>query len=289
MLVYLNGTNAQVSEAPGLDPAWFAHDASGKHVTNVPTGNSVMNPRNPGWRSYVIAKCQDFISRMGADGCYLDDMGAGNLTTNFSAVPVDTSTGLPYTDAGWIDATSKLAGAVKAAIPDRPVFANALNSGARYFGSAASWRILAAIDGGDAEGFVRSGSQSATVFKRESAWKQDVDMLVDAGVRGKAVLATTKLWVSASSSVINRWNRYAFATFLLGTDGHSYFNFNARGPGKAESHARSSSSTSVTPTGRTPRSAGSTRVRMVEGLGLREPHHFVGDGRPRWRLHRSRR
>ena len=234
MIVYTNGTHAKPSEATGLAESWFAHDTSGARVMNVPFGNYVMNPRSTGWQGYVATRCTDFMNRMDADGCYLDDMGVGNLTTNFSAVPVDPNTGSPYTEAGWMDATSTLAGAVETRLEPTLVFANGLNNGARYFGAAQSWRMIARADGAEAEGFVRGESQALTEFRKETVWKQDVDMLVDAGARGKAVLAKTKIWIPASSSAVDRWHRYTLATFMLGTDGNSYLAFNAKGPGKPE-------------------------------------------------------
>jgi Ca2+-binding RTX toxin-like protein len=234
LIVYTNGTATQPAEATGLAESMFAHSSTGARVINAAFGNYVMNPRSTGWQTYVAAECVDFMSRMGADGCYLDDMGVGNLTTNFSAVPVDPNTGAKYDDAGWMQATSTEAAAVNAALGSKLLFANGLNNGARYFGSAQSWRMIAAADGSEAEGFVRGDSQSLTEFRKETVWKQDVDMLVDAGTRGKAVLAKTKIWIPASTSAVDRWHRYALATFLLGTDGKSYFAFNARGPGKPE-------------------------------------------------------
>jgi Ca2+-binding RTX toxin-like protein len=234
LIVYTNGTHASPSEASGMSESWFAHGVNGARVMNVPFGNYVMNPRSTGWRNYVVAECVDFMNRMGADGCYLDDLGVGNLTTNFSQVPVDPNTGAKYTDAGWMEATSSLAGHVNTALPTKLVFGNGLNNGVRYFGPAQSWRMTAATDGADAEGFARGQSQPVATYRNEADWKLDVDMLVDAGTRGKSVLATTKVWVPASASVVDRLHRYTYATFLLGTNGNSYFNFNARGPGKAD-------------------------------------------------------
>ena len=248
LIVYSNGVHTQPDEAPGMNEAWFAHDPAGARVRNVTWGNWVMNPRSAGWRTYAADRCRAFMTRAGADGCYLDDLGVGNLTTNFSAVPVDPVTGGPYTEAAWIGATAEVAATVKAGLGGSPVFANALNHGGNYFGAPQSWRVMAAADGAEAEGFVRGDRAGVGEFRSEGAWRQDVDMLVDAGARGKIVLAKTKVWVPATVAVKNEWYRYALATFMLGTDGRSLFAFNARGPGRPEAPRAPESTDFGTPT-----------------------------------------
>ncbi len=231
LLVYTNGSNASPLEIGGLPESAFSHDALGRRITNIHFGNYVMNPVSPAWQQYEAAECASFIVKMGADGCYLDDMGAGNLRTNYSAIPVKPN-GEPYTDHEWVGATVALASFIRSEIPaDKLIFANGLNSGAVYFGAQSS-RFMDVIDGADAEAFTRSQAQPLTKFRPETAWKQDVDMLVDVGSKGKALLAETKVWIPAGQDSIERLHRYALATFMLGTDGNSYLSFNATGPGK---------------------------------------------------------
>ena len=82
-----------------------------------------------------------------------------------------------------------------------------------------------------AEIFLRDKNTPLDTFKTEAAWKQDVDMLVDVGSRGKVAWTTTKMWNVSSTATqvqIDRWHKYALASFLLGTNGHSYFNFSAK-------------------------------------------------------------
>jgi hypothetical protein len=46
-----------------------------------------------------------------------------------------------------------------------------------------------------------------------------------AHVTGESVMATTKLWVSATPAQQASWHKFALASFLLAAGGHSYFSF----------------------------------------------------------------
>jgi hypothetical protein len=80
------------------------------------------------------------------------------------------------------------------------------------------------MDGGIAEGFLRTSTQSATVYPTVSTWQQNVNMLLSPP---KPVLALTKVWASATTNQLNQYHLYALASFLLGTDGRSYFYFSS--------------------------------------------------------------
>jgi len=58
-----------------------------------------------------------------------------------------------------------------------------------------------------------------------TSWKQDVDMLVDAGNLGKQIVAMTKTWTSGTQAQKDDWHKFALASFMLGTDGNSMFCF----------------------------------------------------------------
>jgi hypothetical protein len=234
LIVYLNGTHMSFNDALGRPESWFAHDASGRRVRNLHFDNWVMNLRNPLWPMYTAARCLDFAARMGTSSCYLDDMGAGNLTSNFSAPPVDPRTGTPYTEYSWLTATTALAASVRALVPGITLYANGLNAGKKYFAGPRSARLLDALEGAEAESFVRASGDGVDAHRSVTDWKSDVDMLVDAESRGRQVLAKTKLWVPATAAQRDRWREFAFGTFLLGTSGRSSFAFNGHGPGKPD-------------------------------------------------------
>jgi Hypothetical glycosyl hydrolase family 15 len=237
LIAYLNGTHMSFADATGRPESWFAHDAAGRRVRNTSFDNWVMNIRNPIWALYTAGRCLDFAQRMGTSSCYLDDMGAGNLAANFSATPVDPLTGKPYSEFSWITATAQLAAAVRSLVPGVKLYANGLNTGTKYFGGPRAVRLLDALDGAEAEAFVRGSGDGVRAYRSESDWKADVDMLVDAESHGKPVLAKTKLWVPATADERGAWRDYAFGTFLLGTNGRSSFAFNGRGPGRPEARS----------------------------------------------------
>ena len=80
------------------------------------------------------------------------------------------------------------------------------------------------MDGGIAEGFLRTSTQSASTYPSVSTWQQNVNMLLSPP---KPVLALTKVWASATTDQLNQYHLYALASFLLGTDGRSYFYFSS--------------------------------------------------------------
>lgn len=80
-------------------------------------------------------------------------------------------------------------------------------------------------DGGMVELFVRPPFVGLDQYRSVTDWKRDVDMLVDAGADGRTLLVVTKAWASGTQAQKDRWHRYALGTFLLGTNGRSYFLF----------------------------------------------------------------
>ncbi len=233
LLTYLNGAFSQVAEAPALPDSWFLLDSSGNRILHKVFGTSLMDITNPEWKKYVAEKCVSFVARAASDGCLLDDLGAGNLTASFSSDPIDPSTQLRYTTASWVAATSSLASYVKANVAgDVLVFSNGLNSGEAYFGPARTSRLALATDGSEAEGFLRFDSTPIDKFRAEDLWKKDVEMLVDAARTNRVVLALTKVWVTSTPEQSARWRRYAYSSFLLGTNGAHFFSFSDTEPGK---------------------------------------------------------
>jgi len=118
---------------------------------------------------------------------------------------------------------------IRSGVAPRPVFANGLTDGPGYFNNEGpTEKLLDGVVGGMSEAFMRSAKWGSSKYKGETAWRDDVNMLVDAGKRdaGGVVLAMTKVWCSASSSQIASWHRYALGSFLLGyRPGHAYFQF----------------------------------------------------------------
>ena len=104
-----------------------------------------------------------------------------------TALPINPATGQPYTRPQWIAATSNLGAAVAAAQPTLLVVGNGIANGNQYFdpGSGPASTLLNGMAGANAQGFIRSESDALTNFRAVKAWKYDVDMLADAGRRGR--------------------------------------------------------------------------------------------------------
>jgi hypothetical protein len=273
ILAYMNGAFSKPQDAPSMPDSWFLKDANGQRITSVKWGNFYMDPANPGWRSWVAQRCSDWTSLSGFDGCVLDDLGAGNmLSGNLSGYPIDPRTGQPMTSDDWIGYVAGLGAQVKDANPRILVTVNGLNNGPRFFGkNVVSKRLLASVDAAIAEGFLRNEYGPLDTFRSETDWKAEVDMLVEAGNMGKSVIVQTKIWNSASYSDISRWRRYAYATFLLGTNGQSYLNFNPIGPGKPPyAHAWDSVDLG-TPTGAYAKQDGVYQRSFSNGIAMVNP------------------
>lgn len=224
-LVYLNGTYSRPGEV--YSENLYSHDSLGRRITSVSDGGVLMHPGRAAWRTDVGADCGTRRAESAYDGCYIDVLGIAPLSPNYnSAQPINPSTGAVWTATQWLRATSGLGARVKEVNPGAFIMVNGLQNGKRYADSTgASSILLGGVDGGNAEDFVRVADLPPDDARAEWMWKADVDMLVDAGIKGKSVFAMTKVWVDATQAQINRIHEYALASFLLGTNGGSFFTF----------------------------------------------------------------
>ena len=224
LLTYLNAAFAQKNQGSAFPASWYARDELGRKIQSTAFGNYLMNPSHPGWIDNRVRLCVDLLQSTRYDGCALDMMGPAPLLSGYTtSLPINPATGKTWTKSEWMAATDNLARQVKKAVAPALVFGNGLGYGPRYFNGAKV--LLNGIDGGIAEIFIRTAGQGIGSYRSEASWKKDVDMLVDAGNRGKPVLALTKVWVNGTAAQKDIWHKYAYASFLLGTDGNSYFTF----------------------------------------------------------------
>jgi hypothetical protein len=213
---YVNGTHTKNATLP---EAQYCHDATGARiVTNgIWSGNILMNPANLGWRTTLVSNVKASLIQSGYDGAFLDVLGRGALQYNVTGRCIDPRTGREYTIADWERATSELARTVREQT-QRPVVANGASRGAIYFSDPASSVIAQHADGGLAEGFTRNGAFFEGHYT-DSQILQDVRMVGD----GPVMHVLAKDWRSVTTEVKDREMRYAFAAFLLGTDGNDVF------------------------------------------------------------------
>jgi putative glycosyl hydrolase-like family 15 (GHL15) protein len=231
LLVYMNGSYAQTNQGPtsGVYPtAWYARDAAGQPVTSKSEGNWLMDVTNPAWVQDRVQTCTSFLAQSGYDGCYVDMLGAASVAAGYvSSRPVNPATKQAWTATDWMAATAKVGAAVKTGNPGRMVVGNGLQNGRQYFANpGATSVLLGGIDGGNAQGWMRGAGDAITAFPSTANWKQEVDMLVDAGAKAKSVIAMTKVWgVTATQDQLDAVHRFSLASFLLGTNGNQYFDW----------------------------------------------------------------
>jgi hypothetical protein len=225
-LEYVNATNSQQSTS--YPSSWYSVTASGQRIYPLQfPGNRLMDPSNPGWVSTVAQECGSAVARVGATGCFLDTAGPAPVGPGYeSGQAIDRSTGRPWTASDWLAAVRNLIGQVQAANPAAVIVANGLQSGSSYFDqSAPTSSLFGVIDAAMSETFLRVPTDGVNAYPSANEWLRDVNMLVAAGAQGKSVLTTTKLWTSATSQQIAGWNKYALASFLMGTNGRAFFSF----------------------------------------------------------------
>lgn len=216
LYAYVNGTHTRNTTLP---EAQYCHDAEGTRIVTggLWPGNILMNPANQGWRTTLFAGVTTALTQSGYDGAFLDVLGRGALQYNTSGHCIDPRTGRAYTVADWERDTSELARSIKE-LSGRPVVANGAGRGTIYFSPPSSSVIAQHADGGLAEGFSRNGAFFEGYYT-ESQLLKDVEMVADAPV----MHVLTKDWRPVGQETKEREMRYAFATFLLGTDGNDVF------------------------------------------------------------------
>jgi hypothetical protein len=227
LLVYLGGGFSMNDNGTKYRNSWYSRDASGRKVRLKQFHNYLMNPAKAKWVKNVATRCARYRAQGGYDGCLLDQLGPAPLDRNYvTGLPVNPKTGRVWTRAAWLKATSSLAAAVKRRLGSFIVVANGVLTGADYFNPAGpTSRLLSGTDGGMVELFARAPNAPLTQHRSLEDWKHDVNMLVDAGAKGKRLLVVTKAWAGGSQAQKDACYQYALGTFLLGSDGNSYFRF----------------------------------------------------------------
>ena len=232
LVVYTNGIYAQSDQGSAYPDSWYARAADGSKVRSKKFGNYLMDPTSAGWIQSRVQTCAQWTAATHYDGCYLDMLGNATMGAGYdTAAPINAATHQPWSSTQWIAATSNLAANVVRANPSLLVVGNGLANGTQYFDPASgpTSTLLTTLPGANAQGFIRSESDAVTTFRSVSAWKNDINMLANAGQRGRFVMAMTKIDGNGTAAQVQQIHRYALASFLLGTDGTQYFYFSPNG------------------------------------------------------------
>jgi hypothetical protein len=232
LLAYEKAAGLNNTEAANFritNPDWIAKDANGNeiHPQNIQdvTLGDLTNPSFRAWQAGKIAGPQEVGT--GADGAFIDTLGAYFPTEFYSARPVHPG-GVPVTDAEWRDASADLVTRVKAAT-GKPVIANAfgLGTGRAYYRAPTDGDVLInAADGVQIENFTRTANAPLGQYLTAEQWDQDLAFLELLGSRSKTAVAYTKVNVAASPSELTSLRDYALGSFLLAyAPGRSYVGF----------------------------------------------------------------
>ena len=274
MLLYVNGVYANPLFEKFPD-AWYARNADGGLVVSKAHNNLMMDMSNQNWLNNRAGYCRDTRAKYGFDHCYIDNFGVGPVMNRNKTKPIDPRTGKNWTKPAKLAADLEEARAIKALNPGTSVSCNGLADGSRYFKRPGETPVVLfeEVDACHAEIFLRDRNTGVFGFKTEIEWKRDVDMLVDVGRRGKVAFTTTKMWkVSPTAAQADQWHKYSLATFLLGTDGRSYFHFSVtqKGPDIVKDHPWGRVDVGD-PVGAYAKAGGAYRRNFTKGVALVNP------------------
>ncbi len=224
VLVYVNGTFASRTQGSTYPADWYSYDALGRKITSAGYGNYLMRPNSPGWITNRQAACNAALVKSGYEGCMVDMLGIAPLGAGYaSGLPINPATGQVWLPAAWLAATGQVQGAIGNS-SGQYVMGNGLGNGGRYWDLASPTSVL--LDTGQAgllESWMRPPPSPIKNYPTELKWKQAVDAVVDAGVKGKSAIAMVKLWGTGTTAEKDAWLRFALASYMLGADGQGYF------------------------------------------------------------------
>lgn len=227
LLVYVNAAFAQAGEGDTYPDSWYARDAHGSTIRSLGFGNWLMDVSEPGWIRDRARTCERLLTAAPYDGCMLDLLGTAPLLPGYATgIPINERTHDPWRDREWLDATSNIARAVGRRVAPAMIVGNGLGDGSRFFDpEAPSSVLLADVDGGIAESWLRSPKAELGSYPPPSEWLLDVEMLSSVEAAGGAALVLTKAWAEGTRSQKDRLHEFALASFLLGTEGDAFFYF----------------------------------------------------------------
>lgn len=231
VLVYHNGAFAQKGQGTKFPAIWYAHDANGNKITQTVFGNYLMDVSNTDWINYVVRACINAKVRAHADGCYTDMMMTAPLFGDYTTgKPINPATGKVWTFPAFQSAVEHIAARIRDEVSG-PSAANGVACGKRWFaaGGSSSKTLTNNTDGSHAEIWLRDRKLAPDQFPSVTAWKQDVDMVVEAEAESRQIMVETKLWQrgpdAIPSATVDRWRAFTLATFLLSTQGKSWYLF----------------------------------------------------------------
>lgn len=224
---YLQKGSSTYSQILSEHPTWFAHDSKGRLINlHMFPSNYLMDEGSSGYRAWQAQQLAAVVSSDGFDGAMVDSVGDAPVGGGHyaSGVPVNAATGKPYTPAQYLANSVLMLNGDKTALGPKFLAFNGLISGPEYLSET---HILASsnANAGVSELFLRQPDGSINAFPNATTIQDSIAMMTDLGAAGKAFLGWTKVWVSASSAQIAKWEQFALGVYLLGRQSMSYLDF----------------------------------------------------------------
>jgi hypothetical protein len=203
LIVYTDGSH----DIDGTLPeGYYAHTGpigtKANRIVN-PAFNTFEMDMTPGrgWATYLLSLANQHLAGLGWDGTFLDSMGGGACALS----PVHPGTTTVWTYAECLAATNTDARAVLRATGGI-LIANGLANGSTFVNKQTpASQLIAGITGGDAEEFPQGRN-----------WVDNLTMLQTPGA---VIMTNTKF------NPADQWHRFTLATFTLGTNGISVYDF----------------------------------------------------------------
>jgi hypothetical protein len=224
MFAYQNGMFAQSNQGSTFPNSWYLYDRYGKKVQSKSNHNYLMNPYSTatyqgsaGWAAYVAHQCQAKVAAASlATGCYLDQVSSAGDTGFVTSLPIDPSTGKPFTLSAYMAAVNRV---INAAAAKTVVIGNSYESANRYYQNSTD-----AVDSTNGTVFEAEHWMGATQPRDAetlSMWKMDVQMLIDSQKHGHGAMVNFE----DMSTNLSQWQGFVVATMLLGNNGHVWVHF----------------------------------------------------------------
>ncbi len=213
-------------------PSYFAHDASGHLITMKAASGSpafpnnyLMDEGNAGWQAWEASRVLGNIDQYGFDGAYLNSMAPGPTSGGDTGLPIDPTTGHPYTAASWMAAEGRAMSVIKAAIGSKFLFSTGLVNGSE-FTEYTHYLTNSTANGAQTDSWLRLSGSSPASYPSAGSLASDLAMVQSINAKGKSFFGWTKVWTGATAAQYAAWNTYALAAYLLvdngTTDYYSY-------------------------------------------------------------------
>ena len=213
-------------------PSYFAHDASGHLITMKAASGSpafpnnyLMDEGNAGWQAWEASRVLGNINQYGFDGAYLDSMAPGPTSGGDTGLPIDPTTGHPYSATSWMAAEGRAMSVIKAAIGSKFLFSTGLVNGSEFTDYTHALTDSTA-NGAQTDSWLRLSGSSPASYPSAGSLASDLAMVQTINAQGKSFFGWTKVWTSATAAQYSAWNTYALAAYLLVDNGTTdYYSF----------------------------------------------------------------